>query len=152
MNCGADFLVPDDHSKDALGRLAADCTLPAGHSGDHSNGLAVWAAEAQFPACDAEHPDADNDWSEAAADCVKSAGHPGAHDNGLAQWTDVAPDVPSRADLLILMLPRLSDRMHDITAGALRWAEGRLPATATDAEILAEAGRILRMIKEGTWT
>jgi hypothetical protein len=104
-----------------------------------------------FPTCDAEHPNQD-DWSEAAADCALPVAHGGPHDNGLSRWTAAAPDVPSRADLLILMLPPLSDRTHTITAGALRWAEGRLPADAPDSEILAEAGRLLKMIKEGMRT
>ncbi|GAA3797190.1 hypothetical protein [Streptomyces chiangmaiensis] len=43
--CGAEALVPADHSADTLGELAADCCLVPGHAGDHFNGMARWAAE-----------------------------------------------------------------------------------------------------------
>ncbi|EST39418.1 hypothetical protein N566_02055 [Streptomycetaceae bacterium MP113-05] len=41
--CCAPALIPADHSATALGDLAAPCSLAVGHSGDHTNGKAVWA-------------------------------------------------------------------------------------------------------------
>ncbi|MET8127187.1 hypothetical protein [Streptomyces sp. NPDC005231] len=47
--CGAPALIPADHSREALGDLAAPCSLTAGHSGDHGNGLARWEASPAKP-------------------------------------------------------------------------------------------------------
>ncbi|MGW9026738.1 hypothetical protein ACWGQ5_21625 [Streptomyces sp. NPDC055722] len=50
--CGAEALVPADHSRDTLGELAADCYLAPGHAGPHNNGMATWAAEVREDAQD----------------------------------------------------------------------------------------------------
>jgi hypothetical protein len=42
--CGDSPLLPTDHSAEAPGALMEPCTLAQGHSGDHRNSLAVWAA------------------------------------------------------------------------------------------------------------
>ncbi|MGI5511139.1 hypothetical protein [Streptomyces sp. CA-106131] len=41
--CRTPALIPAGHSAEALGDLAAPCSLPLGHYGDHSNGLTTWA-------------------------------------------------------------------------------------------------------------
>jgi hypothetical protein len=56
--CGVSPLLPTDRSAEALGALMEPCTLAQGHSGDHRNSLAVWAASPAAQHTDPEGSDA----------------------------------------------------------------------------------------------
>lgn len=120
--CGAEYPVPAGHSADALGEIAADCCLPAGHSGQHHNGTTAWPALRRLP------------WKHDGRDAFVSAGTNGY----VTQLADQMEELATRAAKDLAAECRKMAREPRVPADVLRRALIMLAAVTEDAANVAE--------------
>lgn len=120
--CGVEYPVPAGHSADALGEIAADCCLPAGHSGQHHNGTTAWPALRRLP------------WKHEGKAAYVQAGTDGPVNQIADQMEELA--VKAAQDLAAECGRMARDRT--VTEDALRRALVILAAITKDVALVAE--------------